>query len=145
MVQLLKELSFWNLLAKIESRTVNLMFLYSTVSTLNPIVGMVVTTSPNFNLYRIVVFPAASKPTINIRLGAFGVFTYTFANLAFYFETKGVKLYDAFFETLAWHSLAMWLVSVSFYTASNNVGTKMFLPFGITLCIVFAFFVCIPI
>ena len=32
------------------------MFLYSTVSTLKPIVGMVVTTSPNFSLYRIVVW-----------------------------------------------------------------------------------------
>ena len=29
----------------------------------SPIVGIVVTTSPNFNLYRIVVFPAASSPT----------------------------------------------------------------------------------
>ena len=28
-----------------------------------PIVGIVVTTSPNFNLYKIVVFPAASRPT----------------------------------------------------------------------------------
>ena len=27
-----------------------------------PMVGMVVTTSPNFNLYNIVVFPAASRP-----------------------------------------------------------------------------------
>ena len=64
------------------------MFLYSTVSTLNPenelrlcqiqyttinisvkyllpMVGMVVTISPSFNLYRIVVLPAASKPTGN--------------------------------------------------------------------------------
>jgi len=31
-----------------------------------PIVGIVVTISPNFNLYRIVVLPAASNPTINI-------------------------------------------------------------------------------
>ena len=29
----------------------------------SPIVGIVVTTSPNFNLYKIVVFPAASRPT----------------------------------------------------------------------------------
>ena len=28
-----------------------------------PIVGIVVTISPNFNLYNIVVFPAASRPT----------------------------------------------------------------------------------
>lgn len=28
-----------------------------------PIVGMVVTISPNFNLYRMVVLPAASRPT----------------------------------------------------------------------------------
>ena len=31
-----------------------------------PIVGIVVTISPNFNLYRIVVLPAASRPTIKI-------------------------------------------------------------------------------
>ena len=31
---------------------------------LNPIVGKVLTLSPNLNLYKIVVFPAASKPTI---------------------------------------------------------------------------------
>lgn len=31
-----------------------------------PIVGMVVTISPSFSLYRMVVFPAASRPTINI-------------------------------------------------------------------------------
>ena len=49
------------------SQTVKSMFLYSTVSTLNPIVGMVVTTSPSFSLYNIVVLPAASKPTIRIR------------------------------------------------------------------------------
>ena len=30
-----------------------------------PIVGIVVTISPNFNLYRMVVFPAASSPTEN--------------------------------------------------------------------------------
>ena len=28
-----------------------------------PIVGIVVTISPSFNLYKIVVFPAASNPT----------------------------------------------------------------------------------
>jgi len=44
------------------------MFLYSTVSTLNPIVGMVVTISPSFNLYKMVVLPAASRPTIRIRI-----------------------------------------------------------------------------
>lgn len=31
-----------------------------------PIVGIVVTISPSFSLYRIVVFPAASRPTIRI-------------------------------------------------------------------------------
>ena len=31
-----------------------------------PIVGIVVTISPNLSLYNIVVFPAASNPTINI-------------------------------------------------------------------------------
>ena len=31
-----------------------------------PIVGIVVTISPSFSLYRMVVFPAASKPTIKI-------------------------------------------------------------------------------
>ena len=33
-----------------------------------PIVGMVVTISPSFSLYRMVVFPAASKPTIRMRI-----------------------------------------------------------------------------
>src|SRR5690349_14255579 len=42
------------------------MFLYSTVSTLKPMVGIVVTTSPSFNLYNMVVLPAASNPTIKI-------------------------------------------------------------------------------
>ena len=36
-----------------------------------PIVGMVVTISPNFSLYRIVVFPAASRPTIKILISFF--------------------------------------------------------------------------
>lgn len=36
-----------------------------------PIVGMVVTISPSFSLYRIVVFPAASRPTIKIRISFF--------------------------------------------------------------------------
>lgn len=44
------------------------MFLYSTVSTLKPMVGMVVTISPNFSLYRMVVLPAASNPTIKMRI-----------------------------------------------------------------------------
>ena len=34
---------------------------YVTVSTLKPIVGIVVTTSPNLSLYKIVVLPAAVK------------------------------------------------------------------------------------
>merc|ERR1711971_1066758 len=50
------------------SQTVNWMFLYSTVSTLKPIVGIVVTISPSLSLYRMVVFPAASSPTIRIRI-----------------------------------------------------------------------------
>ena len=36
-----------------------------------PIVGIVVTISPSFSLYRIVVFPAASKPTIKILISFF--------------------------------------------------------------------------
>merc|ERR1711934_1316840 len=48
------------------SHTVKQMFLYSTVSTLKPIVGIVVTISPSFSLYRMVVFPAASSPTMRI-------------------------------------------------------------------------------
>ena len=36
-----------------------------------PIVGMVVTISPSLSLYRMVVFPAASKPTIKIRISFF--------------------------------------------------------------------------
>ena len=41
-------------------------FLYSAVSTLRPIVVMVVTLSPSFSLWRIVVCPAASSSTIKI-------------------------------------------------------------------------------
>ena len=66
------------------SQTVKEIFLYSTVSTLkpwnqsvmrsiewrkhlsSPIVGIVVTISPNLSLYRIVVLPAASRPTMRI-------------------------------------------------------------------------------
>lgn len=48
------------------SHTVNEMFLYSTVSTLKPIVGIVVTISPSFSLYKMVVLPAASRPTYSI-------------------------------------------------------------------------------
>ena len=33
-----------------------------------PMVGMVVTISPSFSLYKMVVFPAASRPTIKIRI-----------------------------------------------------------------------------
>ena len=47
------------------------MFLYSTVSTLKPIVGMVVTISPSLSLYRMVVLPAASSPTIRMRISRF--------------------------------------------------------------------------
>lgn len=36
-----------------------------------PIVGIVVTISPNFSLYKIVVLPAASNPTIRIRISFF--------------------------------------------------------------------------
>ena len=83
------------------SQTVNEIFLYSTVSTLKPkkiyssyahylitdtgcrtvnsrayesflpIVGMVVTISPSFNLYKMVVLPAASRPTIKILISFF--------------------------------------------------------------------------
>ena len=34
-------------------------------------VGIVVTISPSFNLYKMVVFPAASNPTINILISFF--------------------------------------------------------------------------
>ena len=50
------------------AHTVRLMFLYSTVSTLKPVVGMVVTISPSFSLYRMVVLPAASRPTMRMRI-----------------------------------------------------------------------------
>jgi len=49
--------------------------LFSTVQILDvnglvnvPIVGIVVTISPSFSLYRIVVLPAASRPTIKMRI-----------------------------------------------------------------------------
>ena len=32
-----------------------------------PMVGIVVTISPSFSLYRMVVFPAASSPTVNLK------------------------------------------------------------------------------
>jgi len=33
-----------------------------------PMVGMVVTISPSLSLYRMVVFPAASRPTMRMRI-----------------------------------------------------------------------------
>ena len=42
-----------------------------TVTTLKPMVAMVVTISPSFSLYRIVVFPAASRPTMRMRISFF--------------------------------------------------------------------------
>jgi len=36
-----------------------------------PIVGIVVTISPSFSLYRMVVLPAASRPTIKMRISFF--------------------------------------------------------------------------
>lgn len=36
-----------------------------------PIVGMVVTISPSLSLYKIVVFPAASRPTMRILISFF--------------------------------------------------------------------------
>ena len=71
---------------------------------------------------------------------AFGLGTYVFSNLSLYFEKKGISVYGIFFFTLGIHSLIMWLVSVSFYTACNNVGHKMFVPFGVTTCAIFFFF-----
>lgn len=38
-----------------------------------PMVGMVVTISPSFSLYRMVVFPAASRPTIKMRISFFPI------------------------------------------------------------------------
>lgn len=51
------------------TQTVIIKFLYSTVSTLNPIVGIEFTTSPSLSLYSIVVFPALSNPSIKMRGG----------------------------------------------------------------------------
>ena len=53
------------------THTLNLTFLYVTVSTLNPTVGMVLTDWPSFSLYRMVVLPAASRPNIRIRISLF--------------------------------------------------------------------------
>ena len=44
----------------------NLCSVYEGRTRTSPIVGIVVTISPSFNLYNIVVFPAASSPTRNI-------------------------------------------------------------------------------
>ena len=43
----------------------------SKIKSLVPIVGIVVTISPSFSLYRMVVFPAASRPTIRMRISFF--------------------------------------------------------------------------
>lgn len=48
-----------------KGRTWNLMFLNCTVSTLNPIVGIVVTTSPICSRYKIVVFPLRSRGRVS--------------------------------------------------------------------------------
>ena len=53
------------------TQTLNLTFLYVTVSTLKPTVGIVLTDWPNLSLYKMVVFPAASKPSIKIRISLF--------------------------------------------------------------------------
>ena len=53
------------------SHTVILKFWKTISSTLNPIVGIVQTFSPNLILYNIVVLPAASKPTMLILDGIF--------------------------------------------------------------------------
>lgn len=39
----------------------------ATYSTLKPMVGIVVTISPSLSLYRMVVLPAASRPTMRMR------------------------------------------------------------------------------
>ena len=44
------------------TQTLNFTFLYVTVSTLKPTVGIVLTDCPSLSLYNIVVFPAASRP-----------------------------------------------------------------------------------
>ncbi len=54
-----------------KSQTWNLMFLYVTVSTLKPIVGMVDTTSPICNRYKMVVLPALSSPSMSILTSSF--------------------------------------------------------------------------
>ena len=53
-------------------QTVKLMCLYCTLSTLKPMVGMVVTTSPNLSLYSTVVLPALSNPSMMILAGLAG-------------------------------------------------------------------------
>jgi hypothetical protein len=53
------------------SHTLKLMFLYVSVSTLKPMVGIVEIVSPQASRYRMVVFPAASKPRIKIRTSFF--------------------------------------------------------------------------
>lgn len=46
----------------------NVTLRYVTFSTLNPIVGTVVSTSPMCSLYRMVVLPAASSPSMTTRI-----------------------------------------------------------------------------
>lgn len=56
---------FVNNLEKVSIYTKNQYTAHKLVGCL-PMVGIVVTISPNFSLYNIVVLPAASNPTINI-------------------------------------------------------------------------------
>ncbi len=42
-----------------------------------PMVGMVVTISPNFSLYRMVVLPAASRPTYDITVSPRSPYNFT--------------------------------------------------------------------
>lgn len=53
------------------SHTVKTTFLYWTFSTLKPMVGTVVRTSPMCSLYRMVVLPAASNPSMTTRISLF--------------------------------------------------------------------------
>lgn len=71
----------------------------------------------------------------------FGLFTYIFTNAASHYKIHGLENYAKFSITVACHSLVMWLVAASIYTACTDIGHKMYVPFGVTTCVVFSAFV----
>lgn len=107
------------------SHTVKLTFLYSTVSTLKPIVGIVVTISPSFNLYSIVVFPAASRPTIRILISFLEKNIFTNRDIVKPIpETENCKIYHKADGVLA-EVVVMVLIFFPFFFLSKSNRIKL--------------------